>query len=306
MVPFFYIMLPTFNRPDLIIRCVKSVFEQEYTNYKLVIFNDGSDKDYSRLENIISGHPKVEYIKSHNNIGINKSRNIMLEKFLKNETSNRFFFTLSDDDYLTKDSLSIMAKEIIKNSSDWYCFNCYSNSQHLFKNTDFKEYDVISYKQFVKNYKGDKHFVFKLNKFQNIRFPEKYFKNGFEHLFYYQIDSKIQIIPYTVKIIEYHEDGLSLSDLYAKNSSLATKIKELQAIKFNKNLIIDFIIFLLKPKNILKSIITEEKYYKVKKALKLSSKKIKGIISFKIAVKLFLRKEDLSKAINPLYSFYKS
>lgn len=90
MVPFFYIMLPTFNRPDLIIRCVKSVLEQEYTNYKLVIFNDGSDKDYSSLENIILGHPKVEYIKSHN-IGINKSRNIMLEKFLKDETNNSFF-----------------------------------------------------------------------------------------------------------------------------------------------------------------------------------------------------------------------
>lgn len=90
MVPFFYIMLPTFNRPDLIIRCVKSVLKQEYTNYKLVIFNDGSDKDYSSLENIILGHLKVEYIKSHN-IGINKSRNIMLEKFLKDETKNSFF-----------------------------------------------------------------------------------------------------------------------------------------------------------------------------------------------------------------------
>ena len=39
--PFFYIMLPTFNRPYKVLKAVNSVIKQDYKNYKLVIFNDG-------------------------------------------------------------------------------------------------------------------------------------------------------------------------------------------------------------------------------------------------------------------------
>ena len=270
--PFFYIMLPTFNRPELVLRSVKSLIEQSYLHYKVVIFNDGSTADYSELESLIDGYDYIEYIKS-SNVGINKSRNMMIESFLKNCNENSYFFTLSDDDYLVKDSLKLIADEIKKELKVWYCFNCESNSQHIYKNSSYLNYEILSYSEFVKNYRGDKHFVFKLSNFKKIRYPEKYFKNGFEHLFYYQISSNIYTSPLTVKVIEYYEDGLSLSTLYDKSNTLGVMVKELKSVPFKWVFYQKFIIFFMKPKNIIKNIISEDRYYAIKKSLGLKGKR---------------------------------
>lgn len=271
-------MLPTFNRPELILRSVQSVINQPYNEYKLVIFNDGSTSDYSELEELIDGCTKVEYIKSRDNLGINKSRNIMIESFLKDINIDSYFFTLSDDDYLMENSLQIMSKEINKFSSIWYCFNCKSNSKHLsyksnyFDNSDYLNYEKLNFSDFLKEYKGDKHFVFKLDHFKKIRYPEKYFKNGFEHLFYYKIPSRIQTIPITVKVIEYYEDGLSLSDIYKKFDSFDVRFKELKTLPFKLISYINIIKF-FKIRYILKKLISEKRYYKIKKQLGLKHKK---------------------------------
>lgn len=273
-LPFFYIMVQTFNRPELVIRSIKSLVEQSYSNYKVILFNDGSTNDYTELEKLIDGNSKIEYIKS-SNVGINKSGNIILELFLQysNGNNNDYFFILNDDDYLVEDSLKIMADEIAKKSSIWYCFNCKSNSKEKFNNTYYLNYEILSYSNFEKSYRGDKHFVFKLNKFKKIRFAEKYFKNGYLNLFYYQIPSKIQTVPSVVKIIEYYDDGITLSSLYKNRNTLDIQIKELKTLPFKWILYRKFIMFYMKPKNIIKVLISEDKYYKIKKGLGLKNKK---------------------------------
>lgn len=273
-LPFFYIMLPTFNRPELVIRSVESVISQSYLNYKLVIFNDGSTKDYSKLELMIKNKERIHYIKSKN-IGINRSRNIMLNSFLKeHQSDDNYFFTLSDDDYLIhENALKMIADGIKRKKSIWYCFNCKSNSQDIFQNSDYLNYEKITYSDFTKKYKGDKHFVFKLNSFKQIKYPEKYFKNGFEHLFYYKIPSKIQTIPSTVKVIQYYDDGLSISNRYDGKSHLEIMVKELKSAPFIFLFYKKLFLFLIKPKNIIKIIISDEKYYRIKKKIGLKSKK---------------------------------
>lgn len=276
--PFFYIMLPTFNRPDLVIRSVKSVLSQKYKNYQLFIYNDGSTKDYFELEDLIKNNKNVKYIKGEN-IGINKSRNHMIDLFLKSKTiENCYFFTLSDDDYLISNALEIMSDEIQKIYSIWYCFNCQTESGHLFKNSNYLNYEKISYANFSKFYKGDKHFVFKLDSFKKIKYPEKYFKNGYEHVFYYQIPSKIQTIPFSVKVIEYYEDGLTLSNIYHDAKRLNVIIKELRSAPYHFIFYKKFIFFFLNPKNFLKEFISDDIYYRIKKrlGLKTNVKKIKN------------------------------
>ena len=272
--PFFYIMLPTFNRPELILRSVKSVIEQKYSKYKLVIFNDGSTKSYAELESLIEGNERVEYIKSHN-IGINKSRNLMIESFLKKKnTDNHYFFTLSDDDYLMdSDSLEKIASEILKKDAIWYCFNCRSNSQDVFKNIPYLNYEKLKYSDFLKIYQGDKHFVFKLNAFSRIRYPERHFKNGFEHLFYYKIPAKIQTIPIFVKVIQYYEDGLSLQAIHKQYGNLELIIKEIKSAPLQVVFYRKLFFYLLKPKNIIKEIISDSKYYEIKYKLGFKKKR---------------------------------
>lgn len=85
----------------------------------------------------------------------------------------------------------------------------------------------MSYDEFRDDYHGDKHFVFKLSGLSGARYPGKYFKNGYEHIFYYKIRSRIFTIPATVKAIEYQADGLSLGPLYADQNKLSTISKHI-------------------------------------------------------------------------------
>lgn len=274
-LPFFYIMLPTFNRPDLVIRAISSIVRQNYKNYKLIVFNDGSVKNYIEVEEMVIGDKRIEYIKSEN-LGVNKSRNIMIESFLKRgNIDNSYFFTLSDDDYLVDNALEIISNTIVNNKKVWYCFNCKSNSKDLFDNRDYLDYKEIKYSQFVKDYHGDKHFIFKLSEFKKIKYPEKFFKNGFEHIFYYQIPHMIQVVPHTVKIIQYYEDGLSVSDLYDKTNTLNIMLKELKSAPLQLVFYKNIFIYLLHPKNIIKEVISEHYYYKLKGLLGLKGRKRK-------------------------------
>lgn len=227
--PFIFVMLPTFNRPDLVIRAVNSVLNQCCSNYKLYIFNDGSSANYSELEKLICGNKNVIYHKHDINIGINKSRNLMLDYCSDNlHGQNVYFCTLSDDDYFLPGAFTEITKQIVFNRNKvWMCFNCESLSQDVFKNTCYTSYSEVTYDEFRRNYKGDKHFVFKLSCLKGVRYPDKFFKNGYEHIFYYKINSKIFTVPMTVKTIEYQADGLSLGPLYADHKKLSTIIKHI-------------------------------------------------------------------------------
>ena len=235
--PLLFLMLPTYNRPNLIKRTIKSILFQKYQNFHLIIFNDGSTEDYSSIKTLIKNNPQIEYIESNVNIGINKARNIMLNK-IKNEKSNEilentYFCTISDDDYFTLDAFYKKKKSISRYPHQkWFSFNCESLSQEDFINLNYKNYNYISYKDFRKNYLGDKHFIFKMSSFLNIQYKEKYFKNGYEHIFYFKLKSNILTVPHTVKIIEYQNDGLSKSNLYADMYNFKTIIKHILSDPF--------------------------------------------------------------------------
>lgn len=60
---------------------------------------------------------------------------------------------------------------IEQKSENWYCFNVISKSKEIEKNSDYKETFFIKYKDFQKNYLGDKHFVIARKAVNNIKYP---------------------------------------------------------------------------------------------------------------------------------------
>ena len=73
--PLFVIVVPTYNRVELLIRSLKSIENQEYKNWKCVVVNDGStdDTDHKVLD-YIQGKDNFSYIKQENQ-GVNAARN---------------------------------------------------------------------------------------------------------------------------------------------------------------------------------------------------------------------------------------
>lgn len=212
----FYILIPTFNRPELAVRCVKSVLSQSYKNYILYIINDGSMLDYSNVEECVDKNERVFYKKIEKNIGLNKIKNYALDSIFKDNIlkENSYFFVLDDDDFLMDNALSTINLNLNPDYK-WFGFNVTSKYSDIFVNVDFSEYKIMSYKEYFLKNMGDKHFVINLNLIKHIRFPEN-FKNGYEDIFFDKISQRefFLSIPKKVKIVEYLDGGLSLSDLY--------------------------------------------------------------------------------------------
>lgn len=197
----------------------------------------------------------------------------MLENFIKkhesNDLKNVYFCTLSDDDYFVKDGFKKFELSIKNYPKDiWFCFNCHSLSKNIFENNDFQSMELLSYHQFRSDYKGDKHFLFRLEELRGNRYPAKYFKNGFEHIYYYAVPSNMRVIPVTVKIIEYQEDGLSLSDLYDSLDNFSVIMAHIKSDPRNKLYYSWMLKKILKfPKAGLKKILSNDRYYNIKKRL---------------------------------------
>ncbi len=70
------IVIPTYNRADIIVRCVKSVLESDYTNIECVVVDNRSEDDsVMLLTNSFGGHPKFRLIRLQKNLMAGGGRN---------------------------------------------------------------------------------------------------------------------------------------------------------------------------------------------------------------------------------------
>lgn len=111
----FVIITTTYERPIEIIRCLESVQNQTYKNFKHIIVNDSPATNYSKLEEKVSTLSNVIYIKNENNLGKNASVNKVFQ-ILKNENFSDYIIFLDDDDWLDQDCLLNFESEIQSHS----------------------------------------------------------------------------------------------------------------------------------------------------------------------------------------------
>ncbi len=89
------VVVPTFNRRQILERCVEALAAQTYSNYEVIIVDDGSTDDTPRfLEQFAASHPELDFRYSRNepNLGANPSRNLGIRK------ATGEFIALQDND----------------------------------------------------------------------------------------------------------------------------------------------------------------------------------------------------------------
>lgn len=274
---FFYIIIPSYERAELTQRAINSVIGQKYENYQLLICNDGSSENYDEVESLVKGNNQVTYLINQENLGLNKTINRLLDFCFEhfNIKKEDYLFILDNDDYLIDEyTLELINQEVHKsNFSSWLCFNCESKTlnDEWLKNSNYTEYLDYSYHQYREDYRGDKHFVFRLKALEKFRYTTLY-KNGYEHIFHFKLPYRINIIPKTVKVIQYYENGLS-HQLY-KETTLIDAIKHIRELPCN-TYAYKMLLDCLRPKEIVKLFIGSERYYSIKKQLGLKGKKSK-------------------------------
>ena len=99
--PFFSIIIPIFNSEKYIENCLKSVFNQNFKDFELILIDDGStDNSYLICENYIIDKTSV-YLYHQENQGPSYSRN----KGLKH-AKGKYIIFLDSDDQLPEDALN--------------------------------------------------------------------------------------------------------------------------------------------------------------------------------------------------------
>jgi len=103
----FSIIIPSYNVEKFIKQTIQSVLNQSYTNYEIIIVDDGSsDKTIDIIKGFKSD--KINLIQS-NHQGVSVARNIGL----KNATGDYIVF-LDSDDYIENWMLETVAKKLIR------------------------------------------------------------------------------------------------------------------------------------------------------------------------------------------------
>lgn len=234
------VIVPVYNNENYIGRCLQSLLSQDYTEYEIIVVNDGStDGTIEKVEAFNSGKIRLFTI---NNSGPSAARNYGIGKC--SEKSDYLFFVDSDDT-VTTDYLSTMLSGMTDNS----CVVCGINN---FNESDFKNNGIKLHKR-INSYRTIEHlwdneFFYKLlptgifnpscNKCYSLKLIRRYnllFANSFPedirfNLNYFEYCSNIIIAE--AKLYNYiHRDGSITKKPYR---SLFDNYIEIQRFLYSK------------------------------------------------------------------------
>jgi len=106
------VIIPTYNRENLIIKSVKSILNQSYKNIEIILIDDCSnDNTKSKIKKL--GDKRIKYIKLKKKSGANYARNIGIKK-----SKGKYIAFQDSDDIFHYDKLQKQLENLIKYKSD--------------------------------------------------------------------------------------------------------------------------------------------------------------------------------------------
>lgn len=109
----FSVVIPLYNKENVISRTIQSVLDQTYSEFELVVVNDGSkDNSVSIVKNF--NDPRIRIINQKNG-GVSAARNRGIK-----EAHNDWIFFLDADDVMLPNALSVFEKMINRYPKEQY------------------------------------------------------------------------------------------------------------------------------------------------------------------------------------------
>ena len=101
------VIMPTYNRSDIILRAIMSVMAQSYRGFELLIVDDGStDSTVDRVASLVD--PRIRLIKLGGRFGVSYARNVGLQ-----ESRGSYIAYLDSDDWWDHNFLLVMLGEAL-------------------------------------------------------------------------------------------------------------------------------------------------------------------------------------------------
>ena len=111
--PMFSIIIPAYNNEKYVGKCIESVLSQTFTDFELIIVNDGStDRTYEVIEKYALQDSRIRVIDKKNG-GVSSARNIALDKAI-----GKYILFLDSDDWYESCYCYDLSKILSHNKAD--------------------------------------------------------------------------------------------------------------------------------------------------------------------------------------------
>ena len=118
------VIVPTYNRPDLLEKTLQSIIDQAYQDFEVLIVNDGGSDQAEKIVNRLSD-PRLKYYKKRNE-GASATRN-----FAINKAQGDYIAFCDDDDLWLPEKLARQIKEMIEKKFKASLTGYYLDKPHI-------------------------------------------------------------------------------------------------------------------------------------------------------------------------------
>jgi glycosyltransferase involved in cell wall biosynthesis len=93
------ILISTFNRKNLLERCLKKIYRQSFKDYEIIVFDDYSSDETNKFLKEEAGAGKLSFVRGLQNVAGRKGDRHLINIFLKKFCRGEYFGYSCDDDY---------------------------------------------------------------------------------------------------------------------------------------------------------------------------------------------------------------
>ena len=213
----FSFIVPVFNRENLIKKCIDSIRQQTYNNYEIIIIDDGSTDNTSKIINdYFAQFDNIKYYYQENS-GPYNARLTGVSK-----STGEYIIFVDSDDWIENNTLDIIFQYINKYKPDIikYKYSINNNSTNQSDNSDVKLYSQDKeelYQEFINNAKLNSlcDEAIKKELLINIKENKNNLIQGEDALLNYELYSKansILVIPNILYHYNYSQNSTSKTE----------------------------------------------------------------------------------------------
>lgn len=232
------VIIPAYNCEKYLIRCLESLKKQSFTQYEVIIIDDGSIDNTGKIaKTFVKDYNNFKYIYQHN-LGVSSARNCGIEN-----SRGKYITFIDSDDWIEKDYLYMLYTTINSNNISvcYSGYNIYSEGRLVKRCRENKKFESFTAETFIPNsyyfYGSCWAGIFEKKCFEVIRFPSD-ISYGEDMITVARVIEKyngIGFVNYPLYNYEYNHEG-ALSSTYKYDNKKLDKIK---ALKIVENLFAD-------------------------------------------------------------------
>jgi len=228
--PLVSVIVPCFNHEKYIAECIRSIINQTYTNFELVVIDDGSKDDSFKVLKELQKKYKFTLIHQKNQ-GLSATLNRGIKEF----TKGKYVAFCASDDYWCHDKLEKQVEFLEKNVEFPMCFG----------NTHYVNTDSVSVIQKNKTFRGgwlfDDIFTYRIHPPVNYMFRTQIFNDvGYYNETMYAEDFYMNLkiasrfpIGYLNEYLSYYRIDFKKYDIKAIHLIVDSHLKTIEEYKSN-------------------------------------------------------------------------